>query len=144
MKRRVLILAVSVSIFIQPCLAEDSAIEVVGEISNVIVYRGQALVTRSSEVDLAKGGSELIVQKLPDRIVPESLYAQTLGDVTISSVRYRERAVKEDTREEVKQLDAEIEKLMEHRRHIKAKQELISQHLGVLVKLENHGTVGAG
>ena len=137
MKRRVLILAVSVSIFIQPCLAEDSAIEVVGEISNVIVYRGQALVTRSIEVDLAKGSSELIVQKLPDRIVPESLYAQTLGDVTISSVRYRERAVKEDTREEVKQLDAEIEKLMDHRRHIKAKQELISQHLGVLAKLEN-------
>ncbi len=80
-----------------------------GAISEVTVYRGQALVTRSVEVDLPAGTSELIVTDLPARIVPESLYAQTSDDIKVLSVRYRERAVREDTREEVKELDAQIE-----------------------------------
>jgi hypothetical protein len=36
-----------------------------GTISNVTVYRGQALVTRAIEVDLQPGTSELIVDDLP-------------------------------------------------------------------------------
>ncbi|MHC4658839.1 MAG: mucoidy inhibitor MuiA family protein [Planctomycetota bacterium] len=80
-----------------------------GTISKVTVYRGQALVTRTIKVDLPAGTSELIVSDLPARIVPESLYAQTSGDVKILSVRYRQKAVKEDTREEVKELDEQIE-----------------------------------
>jgi len=82
-----------------------------GTISKVTVYRGQAMVTRTLMVDLPAGTSELIVTGLPARIVPESLYAQTSGDIKVLSVRFRERAVKEDTREEVKQLDAQIEEV---------------------------------
>lgn len=80
-----------------------------GAISKVTVYRGQALVTRTISIDLPPGASELIVQDLPPKIVPESIYAQTSDDTKVLSVRYRERAVREDTREEVKQLDARIE-----------------------------------
>ncbi|MHC4112049.1 MAG: mucoidy inhibitor MuiA family protein, partial [Planctomycetota bacterium] len=80
-----------------------------GAISKVTVYRGQALVTRTIDVDLPTGTSELIVTGLPAKIVPESLYAQTSGDIKVLSVRFREKAVREDTREEVKQLDARIE-----------------------------------
>jgi len=80
-----------------------------GTISNVIVYRGQALVTRTINVDLPPGASELIVKDLPNNIVPESIYAQTSDNIKVLSVRYRQKAVKEDTREEVKRLDAEIE-----------------------------------
>lgn len=137
MKKRILITIVSILALVQPSLAEMEATEVVGTVSNVIVYRGQALVTRTIELDLPKGGSEIVVQQLPNQIVSESLYAQTLDDVTISSVRYRERAVKEDTREEVKQLDAEIEKLTNQRRHASMKQELIGKNSNTLVKLEN-------
>ncbi len=82
-----------------------------GAISEVTVYRGQALVTRSVDVDLPAGTSELIVTDLPARIVPESLYAQTLDDIKVLSVRYREKAVKEDTREEVKELEEQIEEI---------------------------------
>lgn len=60
---------------------------------------------------MPKGGSELIVQKLPNKIVPESLYAQASDNVTILSVRYRQQAVEEDIREEVKQLEAQIEEV---------------------------------
>ncbi len=137
MKTRILIAMVSILALVQPSLAEMEATEVVGTVSNVIVYRGQALVTRTIELDLPKGGSEIVVQQLPNEIVSESLYAQSSDDVTISSVRYRERAVKEDTREEVKQLDAEIESLTNQRRHASMKQELIEKNNITLVKLEN-------
>jgi len=80
-----------------------------GTISKVTVYRGQALVTRSISIDLPSGASELIVKGLPAMIVPESIYAQTSDNVKVLSVRYRQRAVREDTREEVKELDARIE-----------------------------------
>jgi uncharacterized protein (TIGR02231 family) len=109
MKKRISISAVLIFVIVCPCLAEKAVPEVVGSISSVIVYRGQALVTRKIETELPKGSTQLIVKKLPAKIVPESLYAQASGNVTILSVRYRQRAVEEDIREEVKQLDAQIE-----------------------------------
>ncbi len=80
-----------------------------GTISKVTVYRGQALVTRTVSIDFPPGASELIVKDLPAMIVPESIYAQTSDNTKVLSVRYREKAVREDTRQEVKQLDAQIE-----------------------------------
>jgi uncharacterized protein (TIGR02231 family) len=80
-----------------------------GTISKVTVYRGQALVTRTISIDLPAGTSELIVEGLPAQVVPESIYAQSPDTIKVLSVRFRERPVMEDTREEVKQLDAQIE-----------------------------------
>jgi len=88
-----------------------------GTISKVTVYRGQALVTRTLDVDLPAGTSELIVTDLPAKIVPESLYAQASGEIKVLSVRFREKAVREDTREEVKKLDAQIEEVKRKLKH---------------------------
>jgi len=137
MKMQIWIAIILTVVFAQPCLAENESKEVEGSISKVIVYRGQAMVTREIEVDLPKGGTELVVKGLPERIVAESLFAQTTDDVTVSSVRYREKAVREDTREEVKQLETQIEQLQSQRRHIRANQDLINQNRETLIKLEN-------
>jgi uncharacterized protein (TIGR02231 family) len=102
------------------CLVSVGAsaeMQTTGTITKVTVYRGQALVTRSVEADLPAGTSELVVKDLPAGIVPESLYAQTSGNVKVLSVRYREQAVKEDTREEVKELEHEIERISNEIRH---------------------------
>jgi uncharacterized protein (TIGR02231 family) len=80
-----------------------------GTISKVTVYRGQALITRDISINLPPGASELIVKELPSMIVPESIYAQTSDNIKVLSVRYRQKAVREATREEVKKLDAQIE-----------------------------------
>jgi uncharacterized protein (TIGR02231 family) len=80
-----------------------------GTISNVTVYRGQALVTRTINIELPDGSSELIIKDLPAMIIPESIYAQTSDNVKVLSVRYRQKAVREDTREEVRKLDALLE-----------------------------------
>ena len=80
-----------------------------GTISKVTVYRGQALVTRAINIDLPPGASELIVKDLPAMIIPESIYAQTSDNIKVLSVRYRQKAVSQATREEVKHLDDKIE-----------------------------------
>ena len=116
MKRTMLIAAVLIvivgagSVFAKP-------VEQTGDISSVIVYRGQALITRTISAELPKGSSELIVGSLPEKIVPESLYCQGTGDIKILSVRYREKAIKKDTREEVKKLDAQIEQTSRKLKH---------------------------
>lgn len=136
MRTQMLVAAMSILVLGQPCLAEDAAVEVVGPISNVIVYRGQALVTRRIEMDLPEGGSEMIVQKLPNGIVPESLYAEAFEGLTVTSVRYRERAVKEDTRKEVKKLEAQIEQIQTDIRHAEAHRRIIAQNMETLFKLQ--------
>jgi len=82
-----------------------------GKITKVTVYRGQALVTRQIHAELPQGTAELVAGHLPEHIIPESLFAQTQTHLKILSVRYRQRAVREDTREEVKALDQQIRTL---------------------------------
>ena len=118
-KTQVLVLAVVV-IALAHTAAFADAQTVSGAISKVTVYRGQAMVTRTLDVDLPAGTSELIVTDLPAKIVPESLYAQTSGDIKVLSVRFREKAVREDTREEVKKLDAQIEEVKRKLDHAKS------------------------
>jgi len=107
-QRQITMLAFCV-LFLSALPVTASVSTTTGTISKVTVYRGQALVTRAIAVDLPEGCSELIVSDLPRRLVAESLYAQTSGNVKVMSVRYRERAVREDTREQVRKLDSEIE-----------------------------------
>ncbi len=108
MKKVMLIVLVLVSTVL-PGRVFAAGTQVKGEISSVIVYRGQALVTRTIPVGAQSGSSELIVTGLPEKIVPSSLYSQGPENVKILSVRYREKAVREDTRQEVKDLDQQIE-----------------------------------
>jgi len=108
-----------------------------GTISQVTVYRGQALVTRTLEVRLPAGASELIVTDLPQQILPETIYAQTPENLTVLSVRYRERAVREDTREEVKNLDARIEQLQNKMYHTETQYKHNQEMWAMFVKLQD-------
>ncbi|XOV74539.1 MAG: DUF4140 domain-containing protein [Phycisphaerales bacterium] len=82
-----------------------------GEIEAVTVYRGQALVTRSLNLDFAPGIHEVVVSDLPAHLVEGSLHAEAGADVSIRSVRYREQPVRTDVREEVQQIDAQLDEL---------------------------------
>ena len=108
-----------------------------GSISRVTVYRGQALVTRTIEADLPPGTSEIIVTDLPAMIVPESIYAQTSGNIRVLSVRYRQRAVSEDTREEVKKLDTEIEDVSHELKYAEADLEHAVKQWEMFAKLKD-------
>jgi len=108
-----------------------------GTISKVTVYRGQALATRTVNIDLPPGASELIVKDLPAMIVPESIYAQTSDDTKVLSVRYRERAVSQDTRDEVRQLDAQIEDVQHRIKHAESEHKHLDMQWLMFEKLKD-------
>ena len=108
MKGKLLTVVLAVCCMASANLSAKS-VEVEGEVSNVIVYRGQALVTRTIKVDLPKGTSELVVTKLPSQIISESLYSQSSDNITVVNVRYLEKVTRADSYDEVKKLDAQIE-----------------------------------
>ncbi len=108
-----------------------------GTISKVTVYRGQALVTRTVGIDLPPGASEFIVKDLPAMIVPESIYAQTSDDTKVLSVRYREKAVRQDTRQEVKQLDAQIEDVQHQIKHAESEHKHLDLQWQMFEKLKD-------
>lgn len=93
-----------------------AATQTPGKIDAVTVYRGQAVVTRAVELPRvlpAAAGTvqEVVVTDLPAHLRPESLHAETTPGVQIRSVTYRTRPVVQDTREEVRAIDARIEDL---------------------------------
>ena len=141
-KTQVLVLAV-VIIALAHTAAFADAQTVSGAISKVTVYRGQAMVTRTLDVDLPAGTSELIVTGLPAKIVPESLYAQTSGDIKVLSVRFREKAVREDTRQEVKQLDARIEDVNHKLKYAESKNKHREKQWEMFAKLKEFTATAA-
>ena len=88
-------------------------VEIQGKLDAVTVYRGQALVTRLVEVPGPAGLREVVVTKLPDRVVPGSIHAESADGVVVRSVRYRVRPVSQDVRQEVRQIDLGIREVQE-------------------------------
>jgi len=82
-----------------------------GKVDAVTVYRGQALVTRVVDVPAGSGITELIVSELPERIVASSIFAESADGIEVRSVRFRQRAVSQDVRDEVRKFDDEIRRI---------------------------------
>ncbi len=116
-----------------PTLAADLA----GKIEKVVVYRGQALVTRGLDIELSAGSSKIVVTNLPPAILPESIHAKTKDSVKVLSVRYRQRAVPEDTREQVKELDQQIKKLERQIYHNERKKGHLDNQWAMFIKLRD-------
>jgi uncharacterized protein (TIGR02231 family) len=115
-----------------------------GTITCVTVYRGQALVTRRIDVDLPPDNSELVVQDLPANIVPESIYAQAADGTKVLSVRYREQAVSEDTRDEVKKLDQQIETVQGRLKYAESELEHIGKQWQMVERPKEFAVAAAG
>jgi hypothetical protein len=110
-------------------------------VAAVTVYQGNALVTRDVEVPQGKGLVEIVVSPLPARTVDSSLYAEGTDGVRVLSTRYRTRAVKEDTRKEVRVKEARIRTLKQEAERLQKDVQVIEQNLQLLTKLE--GFTGA-
>src|SRR5919112_1750880 len=81
------------------------------KITEVTVYQGQALVTREVSVPEGDGTVELVVTPLPAQVVDSSLYTEGADGLRVLSTRFRSRAVKEDTRQEVREKEEQIKTL---------------------------------
>jgi N-terminal domain of unknown function (DUF4140) len=90
----------------------------VSKITDVTVYQGQALVTREVSVPDGDGTVELVVTPLPPQTVDSSLYTQGADGLRVLSTQFRTRAIKEDTRLEVRAKQELIKKLQADARRL--------------------------
>ena len=117
--------------------ASRSEVRVDGEIDSVTVYRGQALVTRSIDLAVEPGIHELVVADLPAHLVSGSLHAEAGADVSIRSVRYRERPVRVDVRDEVSELDGKLDALRSSLARLERRSETIAGRKAYIKNLES-------
>ncbi|MEX0702190.1 MAG: mucoidy inhibitor MuiA family protein [Planctomycetales bacterium] len=110
--------------------------ETAGKVSEVTLYRGQALVTRTVEVAGPAGPIEVVVTGLPVHVGEDSLFAEGGPNVEIRAVRYRARAVGEEPREEVRQLDDAIAEVRVKIEAVASGQALLKQRSAYLDKLD--------
>ncbi|HUT35001.1 MAG TPA: DUF4139 domain-containing protein [Planctomycetota bacterium] len=114
-----------------------------GKVDAVTLYRGQALVTRAVPVEGGAGTVELVVSGLPDRVEPDSLFAEGSNGIEVRAVRFRQRAIGEEPREEVRKIDQEIELVQDKVAANKKRQDLLTQRLAYLSKLDEFTAVTA-
>ncbi len=102
----------------------------------VTVYANTALVTREVTAPEAAGLTEVVVSPLPPYTMQSSLYAEGTDAIRVLSVRYRTRSIAEDTREEVRKLEAEIKGLQTKSAGFEADLKAMAENLKLLDKLE--------
>lgn len=105
------------------------------KITVVTVYQGQALVTREVSVPEGDGTVELVVTPLPPQTVDSSLYTEGTDGLRVLSTRFRTRAIKEDTRQEVRSKRELLKKLQADAQRLQKEIAVQQEDLGYLQKL---------
>jgi hypothetical protein len=105
-------------------------------VTAVTVYQGNALVTREVDVPEGRGLTEVVVTPLPPQTVDSSLYSEGTDGVRVLSTRFRSRAVKEDTRKEVRAKEGQIRTLKQEAARLQKEIQVLEQNLQLLTKLE--------
>ena len=107
------------------------------KVTEVTLYRNQALVTRTVEIDGDAGASEIIVGDLPENIDPSTMFAEGDENVEVRAVRYRARAVGDSPREEVRVLEEEIKSIGQRLNTVAKQITLVQKQSKYLDKLES-------
>lgn len=103
----------------------------------VTVFRGNALVTREVTIPDGNGLVEVVVTPLPAATIAGSLYGEGAVGLRVLSTRNRTRAVKDDARAEVRNLQEEIKALSREAEQSTRASQVHKQNLDFLAKLEN-------
>lgn len=106
------------------------------KITTVTVYSTNALVTREVTAPDAAGLTEIVVSPMPPYTMQTSLYAEGNDNIRVLSVRYRTRAIAEDTREAVRKLDVQIKAQVTKQQSLEADLKTIGENLKLLDKME--------
>jgi hypothetical protein len=80
-------------------------------IEKVTIYPNSALVTREIDVPDGNGLIELVINPMPDQIVPNTMYSEPGDGLRVLTTRYSTRPIFEDTSVERRKLEAELEQL---------------------------------
>lgn len=113
---------------------QEAGEAVAGEIQRVTLYRDQALVTRRIEVPAgeAADGSlvrEILVGRLPERVVVDSVYAEGSDAVEVRGVRVTQQAAAGSQRAEVNELRKAAEELQAQHEQVRQELELLNKKM---------------
>jgi len=131
-----LILAVLVSSTVRADEKADVVKSAASKITAVTVYSNTALVTREVTAPDAAGLAEVVVSPMPPYTMESSLYAEGTDNIRVLSVRFRTRAIAEDTREAVRKLDTQIKTLVTKQQALESELKTIGENLKLLDKME--------
>jgi hypothetical protein len=106
------------------------------KIDKVTVYPNSALVTREVEVPDGAGLIELTITPMPDQIVPSTMYSEAGGGLRVLTTRFTTRHVLEDTSEERRKFEAEMEKYQVIAAKIESDIVSLQKNMELLTKLE--------
>lgn len=106
------------------------------KVTAVTVYQQTALVTREVAVPDGMGLTEVVVSPLPPTTLAATLYAEGSDGIRVLSARYRTRAIAEDTRKEVRDLEAKIKELAKKQAGLQADLAAAGQNTAFIAKLE--------
>ena len=113
------------------------AAEAKSDLTEVTLYRDQAQITRTVDVPKGEGPIELVVTGLPGQIRPTSLFAEGGEQIDVRAVRYRERVVGQEPREDIRALDEQIEAKAHELEVVAAMNGLILKRMAYLDKLDD-------
>jgi len=114
----------------------DAVKPAASKIVAVTLYQTTALVTREVTIPEAAGLVEVVVSPLPPQTLQTSLYAEGGDGTRVLSVRFRTRAIAEDTREEVRKLETQLKTLNQKAESFKSDLKAAEENLKLLDKLE--------
>ncbi len=106
------------------------------KIVHVTIYPDSALISREVEVPAGAGLIELVVNPLPEATMPSTLYTESAEGLRVLTTRFRTRAVREDTREEVRKLEEEMKTLQAKQRRIQHEVEILANSMLFMGSLE--------
>lgn len=101
----------------------------------VTMYQGQDLVTREVSVAEGKGTVKLVVTPLPPQTVDNSLCTEGADGLCVFSTLFRTRAVKDDTRQEVRAMEELLKKFSTDAQKLQKEGAVHVQDLQCLLKL---------
>jgi hypothetical protein len=107
------------------------------KIERVTVYPNSALVTREVDVPEGTGLVELTITPMPDQIVPSTMYSEGSEGIRVLTTRFTTRQVLEDTSEERRKLETELEKIQVLATKIDSEIGSLQKNLDLMNKLES-------
>ncbi|MBY0232983.1 MAG: mucoidy inhibitor MuiA family protein, partial [Gemmataceae bacterium] len=107
-------------------------------IIHVTVYPDSALISREVEVPAGLGLMELVVNPLPEATLSSTLYSESADGVRVLTTRFRTRAVREDTREEVRKIEDELKALQAKQRRLQHEVLVLADSVQFMAQLEKY------
>ena len=139
-KPNLLTLAILTSLLFQTQILSARETKVESKVSEVTLYRNQAMVTRKLVLKGEAGSLEIVVTDLPENIDASSLFAEGDADVEVRAVRFRTRAAGESPRKEVRELQTKIRTVQQQIELANKKLNLLQKRNDYLDKMESFST----